>query len=533
MPPLPLLAGRVVNEHLSGCGGGNEVTGIQMAAAEGGAGSSVVGTTQGAAAAIKLSPPPPPPSALPPAECSCPQCAAWRRQLRALTAMAGMLPGMEASIRVVAGGLEEHAGAVARAWVTTPATFHDAFFPTPFARFLYTGSLPSLGAIATELGVPRAPFPAGTPPLVAAWAALVGRLVQGDGGSDSGSGSGCDVPADWAPVFVVGCGRSGTTLLARMLRCHPAVVDINEARAVWLAADARLDVWSSAAARGGAAPLLQVAGDTLPRSALDTMRRLAYAALLMSPPVTAAIATAAAATFETGDGGAAADDDARVHATAAAFVLVEKLPENAFRTPMLAAAFPRARFLHIVRNRHAVAASIAKFTPTAWYGMCDVKWRVLAAVDCDARAAADDGGGSGNDASADDRSAGGDGGGTTAGAAAAVRPAGGETDMTQRGLWERDAAVAVVRRDAAAAGRRIVRLSAAAAAPVEGDALLEVHFEDVVTRPHEVWASLLAALPLPPAYDAAALDAFVARLRPDRAVAPSPAPPPCPPASPL
>jgi hypothetical protein len=58
--------------------------------------------------------------------------------------------------------------------------------------------------------------------------------------------------------------------------------------------------------------------------------------------------------------------------------LVEKLPINAFRLPFLAAAFPGARFVLILREGTVVAESIARFAKREdWFGSGDYKWRLL------------------------------------------------------------------------------------------------------------------------------------------------------------
>ena len=53
------------------------------------------------------------------------------------------------------------------------------------------------------------------------------------------------------PVFIVGCGRSGTTALGEVLGRHPLLAYLNEPRDIWLY-EPRTDIWSAkAGARGG------------------------------------------------------------------------------------------------------------------------------------------------------------------------------------------------------------------------------------------------------------------------------------------
>jgi hypothetical protein len=143
------------------------------------------------------------------------------------------------------------------------------------------------------------------------------------------------------PLFIVGCGRSGTTLLGEVLGRHPELGHQNERRDIWVV-EPRTDVWSRrAAARGGRVEL--GAEDARPAVARAVACRFAAELWLAGKPR-----------------------------------MVSKTPINAFRIGWLAAMFPDARFIHIVRDGFRVAESIARYGPTVqWYGHGDYKWRLL------------------------------------------------------------------------------------------------------------------------------------------------------------
>ena len=158
------------------------------------------------------------------------------------------------------------------------------------------------------------------------------------------------------PVFVVGCGRSGTTLLGTLLGAHPDVVYLNEPRQLW-AQDPRTNVWWPGAGR------IVLTGDDL---ALETA---------------AALRRRFAARVAAGGGRR----------------LVEKTPINAFRIGYVHALCPDARFVHLLRDGRAVAASIARLASAppgpsgrrGWprrrarrsspggFGAQDMKWQML------------------------------------------------------------------------------------------------------------------------------------------------------------
>ena len=341
-----------------------------------------------------------------------------------------------------------------------------------YERFLVTGELP---APPTRVGHPSAvPCSCGPPSEASAEPWTVWATTA-------------------QPVFIVGCGRSGTTLLLRCLTTMCDVVALNEARVIWIDACPALDVWSAkAASRRGtlsataksaahAAPHVaaavsrgsQVCGEghavaskdeeerkgadastavtEVPPSQVDRLRQLFYEQC---------VAVAMARQHEAGcdcrgkNGANRAGGGCKSSVCATKLpVLVEKLPENSWRIPLLAQAFPRCRVLHVIRDGRAVARSIARFSPAAWYGSTGHKWacvRQLVAPVVEPQPHADSCGAS----------------------------SGGDPAMECRGLTEWASAVTTARSDAATAGL-------AASGRYE-----EVRFEELVRAPTPTLARL-------------------------------------------
>ena len=152
------------------------------------------------------------------------------------------------------------------------------------------------------------------------------------------------------PIFVLGSGRSGTTILGTVLSFHRDVAFLNEPKALW----------------HSVCPYEDLIGNF-------TTRRAQYR--LSETDATSAV-----------------KQDIRrlygVHlALSSATRVVDKYPELTFRTAFLRALFPDARFLILVRNGWDTAASIAAWSTAHartdgastvdWWGVNDRKWRVL------------------------------------------------------------------------------------------------------------------------------------------------------------
>jgi hypothetical protein len=145
------------------------------------------------------------------------------------------------------------------------------------------------------------------------------------------------------PVFIIGCGRSGTTILGESVSRHRHVTYLNEPRHLWFSAFPESDVWtSSARSRNGR--LCFTEADAHNRRGKRLGRLFRLETLVTKRPI-----------------------------------LVEKLPINSFRLRFIHALFPDARFIHIYRNGLEVARSIEAFNArTDWFGADSYKWHLLA-----------------------------------------------------------------------------------------------------------------------------------------------------------
>lgn len=136
-----------------------------------------------------------------------------------------------------------------------------------------------------------------------------------------------------SPVFVIGCPRSGTTFLGRVLGLHPDVKYLNEPKWLWAKVCPETDSYGIFDAS---------------KASIELTARSA----------TAPVCRRARRAFWLLRGGAR--------------TLVEKTPDNGARIPWLAAIFPRSKFVHIIRDPHDTALSLkkalVKWFPDGWTG---------------------------------------------------------------------------------------------------------------------------------------------------------------------
>jgi hypothetical protein len=152
-------------------------------------------------------------------------------------------------------------------------------------------------------------------------------------------------------AFLIGCGRSGTTLLGELLGTMPGVHYLHEPYAAWAAVDPRLDFSGLYTA-----PPHQVFMDA---DDVDRLVRGRFERIFL----------------RRGPRGGS--------------LIVEKTPTNSFRIPYLCSLAPQARFIHILRDGRAVVRSIERVAMRSrliagrgsvndWWGVGDTKWQRLA-----------------------------------------------------------------------------------------------------------------------------------------------------------
>jgi hypothetical protein len=152
------------------------------------------------------------------------------------------------------------------------------------------------------------------------------------------------------PVFILGTGRSGTTVLGMVLSMHREVGFLNEAKAIWHAVHPGEDLIGSYSKAEAQCRL--DAEDATPQR-IEHAHRLFGAYL-------------------------AAVGAARV---------VDKYPELIYRIPFVKELFPDARFLFLVRNGWDTCRSIENWSVKRgqkageethdWWGVNNRKWKIL------------------------------------------------------------------------------------------------------------------------------------------------------------
>ena len=185
------------------------------------------------------------------------------------------------------------------------------------------------------------------------WVRLIRKIVLYQYSSFQSRFSANSEPQHYPTIFVIGCGRSGTTILGKMLQCHPEVFYLNEPLHLWAAVDPYLDL-TGFYTSGEVGAIIDKTFYS--KAAQDRFNRLFYR------------------TFQQGS---------------TINHLIEKTPHNALRLDYLDKLVPDAFFLNIVRDGIEVAESINKlstenvykiaFMPffNQWWGTNNCKWKAI------------------------------------------------------------------------------------------------------------------------------------------------------------
>ncbi|MEE9493955.1 MAG: sulfotransferase [Gammaproteobacteria bacterium] len=152
------------------------------------------------------------------------------------------------------------------------------------------------------------------------------------------------------PIYITGLGRSGTTILGKLLSLHKDVGFLNEPKLMWAMADAKTDVCADYVSAGGRFCLEAV--DAQPDTARMVNRILSRYTRLVG------VSRA-----------------------------VDKYPEFIFRIDYLKATLPDAKIIFIARNGIDAVASVANWSQVKgvqkdgqvddWWGRGDIKWTYL------------------------------------------------------------------------------------------------------------------------------------------------------------
>jgi hypothetical protein len=152
------------------------------------------------------------------------------------------------------------------------------------------------------------------------------------------------------PIFIIGTGRSGTTILGVVLSMHRDVGFLNEPKALWHKIYSQEDLVGSYS-RGVAHYRLE---------ATDVTPEISQAAHRLFGAYLTAVASKR---------------------------VVDKYPEQVFRLPFVRQIFPDAKFIFLVRNGWDTCKSIKQWSQRLgtqvkhethdWWGVNDRKWHLL------------------------------------------------------------------------------------------------------------------------------------------------------------
>ena len=126
----------------------------------------------------------------------------------------------------------------------------------------------------------------------------------------------------FSPVFIIGCGRSGTTILGNTLSHHSQIKYLNERRDLWYRSYPEFDIWNKKTQNSK----LYVDEKDIIFKKNHLLHHLLF----------------------------------REQVLGNAKILLEKLPINCFRLKFLEKSFPNARYIYLTRNGLEVSDSIER-----------------------------------------------------------------------------------------------------------------------------------------------------------------------------
>jgi len=127
---------------------------------------------------------------------------------------------------------------------------------------------------------------------------------------------------EFSPVFIIGCGRSGTTILGNTLSKHSKLKYLNERRDLWHKSYPEFDIWNKNTQNS------KLYADE--KDVILKQNNLLHHLLF------------------------------REQVSGNAKILLEKLPINNFRLKFLEKSFPNAKYIYLTRNGLEVSESIEK-----------------------------------------------------------------------------------------------------------------------------------------------------------------------------
>ena len=127
---------------------------------------------------------------------------------------------------------------------------------------------------------------------------------------------------NFSPIFIIGCGRSGTTILGKTLSEHPDIKYLNEPRRLWHKVYPEFNIWEENISN----PVLFADEKNTDSIRTNQLQKLFFREQVLSNSK----------------------------------VVLEKLPINNFRLKFLKKSFPKAKFIYLTRNGLEVSKSIER-----------------------------------------------------------------------------------------------------------------------------------------------------------------------------